>query len=232
MNYFMVQAYSEYNICFKITTRTRPNWFRETVESIMNLANNNRYFILVSADIDDTTMYNKEMALWCAQRGIVIIYGTSKNKIDAINRDVLALKKPNWDILVNVSDDQRFLYKGFDEDIRKEFAQGLDLFVHFPDNNRADICTMSIMGKDYYLRDNYIYHPDYISICCDEEATEVAKIRGRYRFNEKILIKHLHPGYGTAQWDNLYIKNEAQDISDKDRETLRFRRFAGFHLKS
>ena len=35
--------------------------------------------------------------------------------------------------------------------------------------------TLCILGKKYYERFNYIYHPDYISLYCDEEQTNVAR---------------------------------------------------------
>jgi enamine deaminase RidA (YjgF/YER057c/UK114 family) len=66
-------------------------------------------------------MYNQMVHEFCSARGILLVYGTSKNKVDAINRDMDAFSKPHWDILVNMSDDMEFTYKGFDIDIRKEF---------------------------------------------------------------------------------------------------------------
>ncbi len=212
---------------FKLASRQRPEKFKATVENIISLCDQHNYFILVSADTDDKTMFNDDIRRYCGDRGIILVYGTSTGKNHAINRDVNTHPVPHWDILVNMSDDMKFQHKGFDVDIRNEFAEGLDWFVHFPDNNRKDICTLSIIGRDYYNRDKYIYNPAYITVCSDDEATEVAKNRHRYRFNPKVLVHHTHPGYG-ADWDPLYVRNEAQDIYDKDRETLKLRRWSGF----
>lgn len=219
---------NDLNIMFKITTRQRPKKFEQLVQNIINNCELTNYFILVTADIDDPTMYNNMVHEYCSSRGILLVYGPSKNKVDAINRDMDAFKDPRWDILVNVSDDMEFTYKGFDIDIRKEFHDGLDWFVHFPDNNRSDVATMSIIGRQYYDRLKYIYFPKYISVCCDEDATEQAKSLSKYRFNPKVIIKHNHPGYKSAEWDELYTRNEAQEIYEQDRQTLRIRRETNF----
>jgi len=84
--------------------------------------------------------------------------------------------------------------KGFDNIIREEFYKNLDQFVHFPDGFTADrLATMSIMGREYYNRFKYIYHPDYISLWCDNEAMEVAKMLGCYTYVDKNIFQHLHP---------------------------------------
>jgi len=62
------------------------------------------YEIQVTADIDDETMATKEVADMVYQYPKAnILYGTSANKIDAINRDMPLFQ--DWDILVNMSDD-------------------------------------------------------------------------------------------------------------------------------
>lgn len=219
---------NDLNIMFKIATRQRPQQFEKLIQNIINNCELENYFIRVTCDIDDPTMYNNMVAEYCRLRGIQIVYGDSKNKVDAINRDMDAFEGPHWDILVNVSDDMEFAYKGFDIDIRNEFTETLDTFVHFPDNNRIDICTISIMGKPYYDARNYIYYPGYISVCCDVDATKQAQVLGKYRFNPKVIVKHNHPAYKTGNWDALYAKNESQENYEKDSQTLSLRSYNNF----
>lgn len=220
---------NELTILFKIATRQRPEQFKALVENIINNCVLKNYIILVSIDADDTTMFNFDINKFCSSKAasIQLTHGYSINKIDAINRDVNKFKQP-WDILVNVSDDMEFTHRGFDLDIRKEFESGLDWFVHFPDNNRTDICTMSVMGRDYYNRTKEIYYSGYFSVCCDQDATEQAKSLGRYKYNPKQIVNHFHPGYKTAEWDELYSRNESPVFYEKDQETLKMRRFNNF----
>jgi hypothetical protein len=67
------------------------------------------------------------------------------------------------------------------------------------------------MGRDYYKRFNYIYHPSYLSVYCDNEATEVAKRLGKYLYKPDSVYTHLHPSNVSAHWDALYEKNESPE---------------------
>lgn len=241
-------------ILYKVTSRSRPEWCKRAIQSIIdNEADDNR-LILVSLDSDDPTMTTPDIMEWMSEHGCHMVFGTSKNKIHAINRDIDKVSDfYNWDILVNVSDDQVFTMKGFDDVIRKqykqEFSKGvahafghkdahvtggffldLDLVAHFPDGNRKDLMTMSIIGRDYYNRDKYIYHSDYITECCDDEAQEVAKIRGCYKFVDIQIFDHLHVAYGKAENDLNYQLNLQHGKRMQDRETLYRRRAINFGL--
>lgn len=200
-------------ILFKLTTRSRPLRAIKTLESIFNNCTSDNFIVLITLDDDDIT--TPDVYDWCSGKfqKIVISFGKSDNKIDAINRDMDKIRF-KWDILVNVSDDQVFIKKGFDDDIRQSFTD-LDKFVHFPDGNRKDLATMSIMGYKYYMRDKYIYHPSYKSVYCDNEAQEVAQLRGCYIFNDIHIFNHEHPAYGGANYDGLYSRNDHHYFKDE-----------------
>jgi len=77
------------------------------------------------------------------------------------------------------------------------------------------MCTMAIMGREYYLRDNYIYNPVYKSLFCDNEQMEVAKMRGRYKYIKTRLFDHNNPMHGLAEKDALHMKTIADFKEDK-----------------
>jgi hypothetical protein len=152
---------------------------------------------------------------------IVVKFGTSKNKIDAINRDVNEIKeKFNFDILVNFSDDMEFIQHSFDNVIRNKFFvhfSDLDGNVHFNDGFTNDtLSTMSIIGRKYYDRFNYIYHPSYISLWCDNEYTQVAKKNNKLLYFEDRIFRHNHPSNVGGFIDEQYIKTES--FSEIDRQ--------------
>ena len=165
------------------------------------------YHILVSVDSDDESMHRN-----FDYPNTTIISGVSKNKIDAINRD-LNKYSGDWDILVNMSDDMVFTKKGFDDIIRDNCE--LDQCLHFPDGNRNDLITMAIMGYYYYERFNYIYHPDYRSLYCDNEMTDVAKQLGCYKYIDEQILEHRHPAYGKGVFDAQYQHTESYSPLDK-----------------
>lgn len=217
----------EEHILFKLATRSRPEKARASINNIIENCLSDNFTILVSADFDDDTMKNFSYV----HSNVTIVYGISKSKIDAINRDMYIA--PKFDILINTSDDMVFQVKGFDNIIRQDFTDNLDQFIHYSDGNQKEnISTMSIMGVDYYKRFNYIYHPDYKSLWCDAEATDVAVMLGKYRYmgDNKILFKHLHPAWGLAPTDAQYQKTEAPEMWDHDYKVILERKARQYDL--
>jgi hypothetical protein len=192
------------------------------------IANREDYHILISVDKDDQSM----SPLPVLDGNYTFVVGNSKNKIDAINRDLNEFDY-DWDILINMSDDMIFTKKGFDDIIRAEFYNDFNQYLHFNDGNqKCNVCTMHIVGRNYYDRFKYIYHPDYISLWCDVENDIVAKQLGCYKYmgdNIK-LFRHLHPAWGLAPQDALSIKTEDRALWVADEITFNKRKIKNFGL--
>jgi len=225
-------------ILYKLTTRSRPELAKRAIQSVIDNSVSDDFEIWVTLDHNDEATideienlektYNEKYNRWVISHCVTLV--NKCTKISAINRDLEEIKILKWDILVNLSDDQVFVKKGFDEDIRNAFADNLDQFIHFPDGNRKDLCTMSVIGRDYFNRDGYIYYPEYITECCDDEAQEVAKLRGCYKFVDIEIFNHLHPAYNKAEWDRNYADNLTLDKQSHDRDLLAKRRAINFGL--
>lgn len=219
---------NKYKILFKFASRSRNHKFFQGIDNIINnLADRDNFMILASLDVDDEIMNNpntiKKITEYVQKypNQIVVKFGTSKNKIDAINRDVNEIKeKFNFDILVNFSDDMEFIQHSFDNVIRNKFFvhfSDLDGNVHFNDGFTNDtLSTMSIIGRKYYDRFNYIYHPSYISLWCDNEYTQLAKKNNKLLYFEDRIFRHNHPSNVGGFIDEQYIKTES--FSEIDRQ--------------
>lgn len=207
-------------ILYKLTSRSRPLRLFRVINNIQSLSTTEDYLIWCTLDSDDVSCADIAHQLDKIEK-VKYHYGRSKSKVDAINRDMDLV--PEWDILVNVSDDQLFLAKGFDEIIINAVTSAReDCFIHFPEENAKHyLATMSIMDKRYYSRDNYIYHPSYFSLWCDNEALEVAKRRGRHFIQSTLIFEHLHPVYKKAPWDEQYYRTEAYYQQDQKNYKLR-----------
>jgi hypothetical protein len=212
-------------ILYKLATRSRPERFAETLNSITTNSNGSNYLILVSIDEDDESMQkyieDKELGLGYPHPNVVVVNGTSRNKIDAINRDVdkvISDWNIKWDVLVNISDDMLITSNQFDVVVRSAFSETTDLFLHLPDGHQNEIVpTMSIMGFDYYKRFDYIYHPSYESVWCDCEAMDVAKILNKHVYINVKVFTHNHPAFvGRHLWDAQYERTESQSAHNKD----------------
>lgn len=214
-------------ICYSFASRQRPQRFFDTLDNIISMSASKNYYIIAKLDEDDATMNDpliKEKLLNYPQ--VIVKWGTSTSKIHAINRDLEDI--PDWAILICASDDMRFRTYGFDDIIRKAMPENLDAFLHMRDDYAKDrVCTVSIIGKRYYQRDGYIYHPDYYSMWCDDEATAVAKARGCY-IDVPGEIEHLHyTNNRKATKDELYWRN---DTYNADKAIFEQRKARGFDL--
>lgn len=221
---------SNYKILFKYASRSRNQRFFEGLDNILtNLGDLNNFCILCSLDSDDLEMNNPESIKRLSEyvkkypNKIVIKFGLSQSKVDAINRDVNEFKhRFDFDILVNFSDDMRFLVHSFDNIIRNKFnynCPSLDGNLHFNDGFVGDgLSTLSIIGRKYYDQYNYIYHPSYYSLWCDNEYTIVAKKQNKlWYFDEKIFV-HNHPSNIGGMIDAQLMKTES--YSEQDRKNF------------
>lgn len=222
-------------IFYNFASRSRPVKLIKCIENIIELSETADYIILIKMDVDDVVCANKEFNEKLLSYGskVIPVYGFSKNKVDAINRDIWMVK--DWDILINMSDDMIFLVKGFDRQILSDMdylQKGTDVFLHYPDGSpAADIlCTMSIMGKEYYDRFGYVYHHEFANVYCDNEATAVARILGKYKFINTQLFSHEHPAWGKCETDEQYLRTESKEGYALDHATFLRRQKQNFDL--
>lgn len=225
-------------ILFKYTSRSRPELFERGLKSIVdNLNQPEKSIVLVSIDEDDVKaeQYKDIVNNYFGKIHIRLFIGKKSNKIGAINRDLNDVKT-DWQILINMSDDMVFIQKGFDDVIRKGFAEHFpegDGFLHFNDGyQKANVSTMTIMDRKYYDRFGYIYHPLYKSVWCDVEQTDVAFALGRYKYmgDEVCIFEHLHPALGKAENDDQYRASENLDVWGEDLKVCIDRKTKGYDL--
>jgi hypothetical protein len=206
-------------ILIKFPTRNRPNKFIKTLDQYYAMAKDvDNIRFIISCDVDDITMNNKNMISDMGKyKNLKIYFGDNKTKIEAINADI----DNDFDILLLASDDMLPIKVGYDDVIRKLFENNFpdgDGTLWFNDGVRGkSLNTLSIMGKKYYDRFGYIYHPSYKSLYCDNEFTEVSKSLNRVIYIDECIIAHLHPNTDISLKDELYERNDA--FLNEDMET-------------
>lgn len=227
---------NNYKILFKYPSRQRPEKFFSGLDNIINnLADKQNYLIVVTLDTDDTTMYNRDIMLrlkpYVEHHKVFPVFGTSKSKIDAINRDME--KFEDWNIVVVMSDDMEFTKYGFDNVIREKFS------IHFPDTNgnlhfndgfQNRVSTMTIMGRMFFEShyNKQIYVNEYFSLFCDEEYSIVANKLNKMQYFPEVIFNHKHPANGFGQYDELLKKTEG--YWEVDKNTFLRRQAANFYL--
>jgi len=203
----------------KVTSRERPTELIKCIKSYLDLCDNpNNLIWLFTFDGNDKHYCNDFFIdqIFSLIPGAMTSFGESTCKIDAINRDMEHIKE--WNILVNISDDQLAISKGWDSDIINAMPSDLDASLWFNDGHQDRLNTMEILGRKYYERFNYIYYPEYKSFFCDNEAMEVAQKLGKMIKINKCIIKHFHYLWEQnthMKKDNTYINAESKWDFDK-----------------
>ena len=204
------------NLLIKFPSRERRVKFLNTLGLYQRLKTNPSTRFLITLDSNDREMNNDSckslMNLWC---NMDVIFGESGSKVNACNRDLNEHEMP-WDIVLLASDDMIPYERGYDDIIIS------DMNKYFPDTDGVlfyydgftPLNTLCVLGRKYYQRFNYIYHPQYKSLWCDNEFMNVADKLGKQVFINRPIIRHEHFSNGTGRMDTLMRKNEGFYHSD------------------
>ena len=174
---------------------------------------------LVTLDNDDSDMNSPDVIeILKTFKNTEFIFGDSKSKVNAINRDMELYN--DWDIVLLASDDMTPIVKGYDNIIRNNMK------THYPDTDgvlwfndgyqKNKLNTLCILGKKYYDRFKYIYNPEYKSVWSDNEFMDVANLLGKQTYFNDVIIKHEHPDWGFGNRDHIHQENFTNVDYDKN----------------
>ena len=174
---------------------------------------------LITLDNDDSDMNSPDVIeILKTFKNTEFIFGDSKSKVNAINRDMELYN--DWDIVLLASDDMTPIVKGYDNIIRNNMK------THYPDTDgvlwfndgyqKNKLNTLCILGKKYYDRFKYIYNPEYKSVWSDNEFMDVANLLGKQTYFNDVIIKHEHPDWGFGNRDHIHQENFTNVDYDKN----------------
>ena len=207
-------------ILLKCPTRSRPHKIIATLRSYIKHVNRPDLLgVAISCDINDETMtrnliqeeLHRTLAPTAWHR---IFFSRNTSKIEACNANMSEIDWP-WDIVVLVSDDMIPQIQGYDDVIRNHMS------ARFPDTNGILWCndgiqgqnlnTLSIYGRTMYNYLGCMYRPEYKSLFCDGELTDLCKttLADKCLYIPTCIIRHEHPQTGFPQtMDALYARNQ------------------------
>lgn len=215
-------------LLIKFPTRQRPDKFKNTLDKYYQmLSDKHDVSFIITMDENDATMNNKRMRSFLDnhEANIDYFYGKHKSKVEAINDD---MDGADFDIVLLASDDMIPQIDGYDDIIctyMKKYFPRLDGALHFNDGRVGRrLLTLSIMGKRLYDYFGYIYHPDYISLWCDNEFFKVVTKKRKVKYIDKVIISHEWTNF-TGK-DKLHLRNES--FYKRDRKVYLMRQRRGF----
>ena len=199
----------------KMATRSRPEKFKTVLQQYIDfLSGENEVRFVITCDLDDETMNTDDMREWFEETrksvDLVYRYGHSKTKVEACNAD---LEDEDGDVLLVVSDDMMPAAINYDSIITQGFAEvfpNYDGAIKFNDGLRNDaLMTLPCLGWKLYKAIGHCYHPDYISLFCDDEQTRLCGMLGKLAVCEMIIARHEWIPGDHENADDLHKRNES-----------------------
>jgi len=220
-------------------TLARPKKFLSVLDRyISTMSVWNEVFFNINCDFEDKTMNNKDivndvhklLSKRNEARGVMHFdYGT--DKISAINAHI---DEQSFDVVICASDDMVPKVYSWDQRIAvsmQEHFPDLDGCVHFNDGNtNGDLITFSILGRKLYEYFGYIYHPDYKSLYCDDEFTQVVRAMEKEKYIDEVIIAHEHYSLeGSENHGEIdYAAQKTLHYSGRDHVVFQKRKELGF----
>jgi len=206
-------------ILVQFPTRGRPEKFAKTLHTYQTTRTTNMVTFMITIDRDDERMNNpRTMAQLRMWSNLTINLIEPKGKIGAINAGVGEVSK-DYDIILLASDDMIPTGKGWDQRIIDDMTRlypDTDGVLWYNDGYVGKkLNTLCILGTKYYRRFNYIYHPDYKALWCDNEFMDVANHLNKQTYINDIIIRHEHPTHGHGKNDRLNIRDNQLYYIDK-----------------
>jgi hypothetical protein len=201
----------------------------EVFESYQDMCGYENTEFIISCDTDDPSLQTDAMQTYLKGfSNTKVFHGDNRSKIEAVNSDMEGV---DFDICLLASDDMYPEVDGYGKIIveyMKELFPDTDGVLWFNDGNQGPaLNTLSIIGKKFYDRFGYIYHPAYKSLWCDKEFTEVSQGLDRCKYIDNIIIRHRHFSLPNAtNYDLLYMRNSK--FNTPDHNTYQQRKKAGF----
>jgi hypothetical protein len=200
------------NLLIKFPTRGRPEKFLMVLDMYIDMLHDKEnYQIIISCDTDDVTMNNESMINKLkSYKNLKYYFNNNINKIAAVNGDMS--DSDCFDIILLASDDMIPVVRGYDsiikENMRKNFPD-MNGVLWFNDGYQGKtLNTLCILGRKYFKEFNYIYHPEYQSLWCDNEFMHVANMLKKQKYIDQIIIRHEHPESNkSVKEDELYLRN-------------------------
>lgn len=207
------------NLLIKFPERGRPEKFKSTFNRYIELLSKKRDVRFVfTFDEDDVLMNNENIRQFLAPYSDIceINYGQSKGKIEAMNAN---LEGKQFDVLLLASDDLIPYAQGYDDIIlshMEEFFPDTDGSIQYYTPMWADtLDIMCILGYKYYKRFNYIYHPSYRGLFCDNEFTDIKKKLEKNKFVCQQLFNHDFVSDDTAWRSNQFQHEDYRVYEDR-----------------
>lgn len=212
-----------------VATSGRPEMFREMLISLRETTKEHGVEVVATID-NDLTAY-----VYAAEYGVDVVDYSKKRRgaLWAWNR---GLQLSSGDILVPAGDDQLF-HEGWLEyalDAHRTRVEGYGV-VGMNDlayNGNTQVATMFLFDRKYCkeVMGGVFAPPVYKYYCVDSEWNEKAKMLGRFYWEEKSIVEHIHSAHGKRPVDTTDSYKEDKWM-EEDNRVFEERKKKGFPVE-
>lgn len=209
-----------------IATSGRPKMFRNMLESL--------YKTTRGQDIEVVSAIDKDSEAWNITLEFEYKVWFSEKKRGALQAWNDALSMTNGDILVPAGDDQIF-YDGWLDYVLESHKEKLDGYGVVGMNDLAydgntQVATMFLFDRKYCKEQmgGVFAPPMYKYYCIDNEWNEKAKMLGRFYWDNRSVVEHLHVAHGKREYDLHDKEKEDAGWMEIDNKTFEERKAQGF----
>lgn len=215
-----------------VYTSARPNLIVPVLEEWVRKCRNPADIeIIVTVDGKDQKgqAVLSEQRTWpCAFKGLV----QPDPPFNCVRGWNLAASKAQGKVLVQVTDD---MVPPDAWDVKLKALQPAtwmdeDWAIHVEDGYVHNIMVLAIITKKRYDRFGYFFYPDYESLFCDTELTEVAYREQRVIVAKHLLFEHRHPDCQKRERDQVDQVHASPERWQRGETLFNFRRAKGFPI--
>lgn len=181
--------------------------------------------------VDDRDTLDMLMGYIVPSKLVLDYSRTRRGALWAWNR---ALEISTGDVLVPAGDDQIFhknwldyALSSHDERLHGYGVVGLNDLAY---DGNTQVATMYMMDRKYCKEQmgGVLCPPVYNYYCCDLEWNEKAKILGRFYWDSRSVVEHVHSAHGKRPVDHLDMEKLESGWMVEDNRTYQERKANGF----
>lgn len=215
-------------ISILLPTCHRPALLRQMLQSLRDTTGEYEIEIVAVIDEDDETL--RVVSEFC-----VDVTSYSPKRRGALSCWNKALRYSSGDILVPCGDDQTFYPKWLDYALESHKEKLGDYGVvgmnDLAYNGNTQVATMFLFDRKYCKEQmgGIFAPPMYRYYCIDSEWNEKAKMLGRFYWDERSIVEHLHSAHGKRPVDEH--DRSRVDLAGVDNKTFEDRKARSFPVE-
>ena len=209
-----------------VPSRGRPDNIKALYEAFRETSTGSDTYLVVAVDEDDPKL-DEYLALAdspyppayaCTQVGPRLRLGGTLNKTAAfaIEHDLLG----SHNLIGFMGDDHRPRTRGWDVEIMQAHRVFGDGVVYGNDLIQGQNLPTAAFISTWIIRTlGYMVPPRLIHLYIDNAWKSIGEGMGRLTYLPDVIIEHMHPIAGKAEWDAGYNEANSADINQTDHDT-------------